>query len=139
MVPTNIADRDRRLSTTNAELGVTDAQGMAQMNQSQSRQPIIIQNHASSNVENQAPPPIDPYAGRGGPILGGFLETFLDDVRYWWRSPLNKFCVYCGTGLALYLWQQRLQHSWRLSEIQRRIDANIVLKLSQWFGKHVEM
>ncbi|CAD7947657.1 unnamed protein product [Amoebophrya sp. A120] len=107
-----------------------------QASAAQRQQPIIIQNHASSNVENTAPPP---QPQNSSLFHSGLLETFLVDLRSWWRSPLNKFCVYCGMGLGLYLWQQRLQHSWRLSEIQRRIDANIVLKVSQWLSRHVEM
>ncbi|CAD7951262.1 unnamed protein product [Amoebophrya sp. A25] len=103
----------------------------------QRAQPIIIQNHASSNVENTAPP----AQPSGDPALTGltlFLDNMLSDMRSWWRSPLNRFCVYCAGGLGMYLLQQRMQHSWRLAEIQRRIDANIMLKMSQWLSKNMD-
>lgn len=69
--------------------------------------------------------------------FGNALSQLIDDVRRFFRSPFNRFCFYGTCGLGFYLWHQRLQHGWRMAEMQRRIDANFLLKISQWFSQNL--
>ncbi len=79
----------------------------------------------------EAPPPSTSDKdgeNRGGKSVG--LASFFFDV-YWdlkkfFRSPFNRFCLMGSLGFGFYMYQQHLNHQWRMSEMQRRIDANLV-------------
>eukprot|EP00927_Polykrikos_kofoidii_P066438 TRINITY_DN62037_c0_g1_i1.p1 TRINITY_DN62037_c0_g1~~TRINITY_DN62037_c0_g1_i1.p1 ORF type:complete len:230 (+),score=39.00 TRINITY_DN62037_c0_g1_i1:102-692(+) len=88
---------------------------------------LIINNHAESNsVQQEAPPPPAPPKPSSD-TFRGFLAEFLE-------SPLNRVFTFTVFGLGLYMLQGHLQHKSRLAEYQRRIDANLFLRLQQVVG-----
>lgn len=99
-------------------------------------QPIIIQNHAQSTTEQkmEAPEAAPKKDDDDRKIVGihSFLFDMYWDLKKFFRSPFNRFCLMGSVGFGFYMYQQHLNHQWRMSEMQRRIDANLVLKMSQW-------
>eukprot|EP00397_Hematodinium_sp_SG-2012_P023628 GEMP01024563.1.p1 GENE.GEMP01024563.1~~GEMP01024563.1.p1 ORF type:complete len:234 (+),score=17.87 GEMP01024563.1:107-703(+) len=63
----------------------------------------------------------------------GWFE-FNKTLRLFFSSPLNRFCFFGTIGFGLYVYNQRLGHSWRMNEMQRRIDANLFLRMAHWFN-----
>jgi hypothetical protein len=53
-------------------------------------------------------------------------------ARDFFASGFNRTCFFGATGVGLYLVYGFLQHRWQLEQMQKKIDANFVLKASQW-------
>uniref|UniRef100_A0A7S4S7S0 Uncharacterized protein n=1 Tax=Alexandrium monilatum TaxID=311494 RepID=A0A7S4S7S0_9DINO len=49
-------------------------------------------------------------------------------------TPLSRLCIFSAMGLGLYVLHGQLQHQWRMAEMQRRIDANLFLRVTQLFS-----
>jgi len=96
---------------------------------------LIINNHSEANSDQRtvnqapaaAPPPPPPPARRDWDEAQKTLASFL-------ASPFNRLCLFSALGLALYVLQGQLSHKWRMAELQRKIDANIFLRLTQMAG-----
>lgn len=126
----------RRMETQNMALH-------AQLQMGQKPQPIIIQNHAQSTTEQKVeapqPAPQNPDDQNNKVVgLAGFLFDVYWDLKKFFRSPFNRMCLVGSVGFGFYVYQQHLSHQWRMNEMQRRIDANLVLKMSQWVSGQIQ-
>lgn len=63
----------------------------------------------------------------------GWCE-FNKSLRIFFKSPFNRFCFFGTIGFGLYVYNQKLTHTWRMTEMQRRIDTNMFLRLAQWMN-----
>merc|ERR1712224_437362 len=56
--------------------------------------------------------------------------------REFWASPINRLGLLATVSAGGYLLHKHMEHRWRMTEMQKRIDANFVLKanesLRQW-------
>ena len=103
----------------------------------QAPQPIIIQNHATSASQSQATAPkVDEDERRmrrrepESPLLA-FLRSMFG-------NRVNRFFMFSTVGLSFYLVHQWMQHNFRTVEMQKKIDANIIMRMSQWMSKQLE-
>lgn len=55
-------------------------------------------------------------------------------IRVFFKSPFNRFCFFGTVGFGLYIYNQKLTHDWRMTEMQRRIDTNLFLRMAQWMN-----
>mmetsp|Transcript_4711 Transcript_4711/g.6012 ORF Transcript_4711/g.6012 Transcript_4711/m.6012 type:complete len:168 (+) Transcript_4711:62-565(+) len=85
---------------------------------------LIINNHAQANSDQrtmnvqQAPP--EGYK-RDNDLRTGVMN-FL-------ASPLNRIFLFSTVGLSLYALHGHLNHTWRMEEMQRKMDANILYRV----------
>lgn len=89
--------------------------------------PIIIQNTtkavAESELVNQPPPqPVYPQST---------VQRLLELLSVFWKSRINRLMVFGFGGAVIYIYWEWWQHRKRLELMQRRIDANPLLRLSQ--------
>lgn len=63
----------------------------------------------------------------------GWTE-FNKSLRVFFKSPFNRFCFFGTIGFGLYVYNQKLTHTWRMTEMQRRIDTNMFLRMAQWMN-----
>lgn len=90
------------------------------------QQPIIIQNTTKAVAESQnesrlsAPPP-----------KRSFIDSWSEFLQDFWKSRLNRLLVVTLTGAGLYLYWEWWQHNRRMQLMQRRIEANPLLRLGQ--------
>jgi len=85
---------------------------------------LIINNHAESTCKQQATP-VQPRQETKEVQIG---------VRELLTSPMNRFMLFSVVGLGLYFLHGHLQHKWRMDEMQRRIDANLFLRITRLLG-----
>eukprot|EP00929_Paragymnodinium_shiwhaense_P005300 TRINITY_DN10704_c0_g1_i1.p1 TRINITY_DN10704_c0_g1~~TRINITY_DN10704_c0_g1_i1.p1 ORF type:complete len:197 (-),score=53.63 TRINITY_DN10704_c0_g1_i1:202-792(-) len=85
---------------------------------------LIINNHAEA-VSQSAPPPPPPPKRE---------DSFQELLVMFFGSTFNRVCLFSALSLGLYMYQGHLSHRWRMDEYQRRIDANIVLRLWRAIG-----
>jgi len=64
----------------------------------------------------------------------GWAE-FNKTLRMFFSSPVNRFFFFGTVGYGMYVYHQRVGHTWRMNEIQRRIDSNVFLRMSQWIPR----
>lgn len=93
--------------------------------------PIIIQNTTKAVAESElisAPqPPINPQST---------LQRLLETLTTFWKSKVNRLMALGFTGAVMYIYWEWWQHKKRLELMQRRIDANPLLRLSQMLSAH---
>jgi len=65
---------------------------------------------------------------------GDGWSEFNKSLRVFFKSPFNRFCFFGTVGFGLYVYNQKLTHTWRMTEMQRRIDTNLFLRLAQWMN-----
>jgi len=97
---------------------------------------LIIQNSSTTNntqkVVNTVAPPGGVLAPPEGPRKWADLALVVSaGAREFLASPLNRFCLLSSLGVVFYIYQQHLQHKWRMRELQRVIDSNGFLRIVQ--------
>jgi hypothetical protein len=83
-------------------------------------QQIIINNVATSG-NSESPK-------KGKKSRNSWLENF----RLFMESPVNRFAVIGFSGVGIWLVWSYLEHKWHMEAVQKKIDANILLRASQW-------
>ncbi|KAF4740055.1 hypothetical protein FOZ63_024529 [Perkinsus olseni] len=56
------------------------------------------------------------------------IEVLADSFNRFFESPFNKVCFVGITSVSLYLVYNYYTHKWREEELQRKIDANFLLR-----------
>jgi len=87
---------------------------------------IIVNNHSEANSQQRTmnvQPPANPER-KEVPQGPKPLEI----------SQFSRFCIFSAVGLGLYVLHGQWQHQWRMAEMQRRIDANLFLRITQLFA-----
>mmetsp|Transcript_23024 Transcript_23024/g.52746 ORF Transcript_23024/g.52746 Transcript_23024/m.52746 type:complete len:164 (-) Transcript_23024:34-525(-) len=87
---------------------------------------ITINNHSEANTTQKT-------LNMSTPAEPAPVEVQHKDTSFF-ASPTTRISVFSAIGLALYMLQGHLQHKWRMAEMQRRIDANLFLRLTQILG-----
>ncbi len=62
-------------------------------------------------------------------------DNWTDSVWKFLESPVNRVAVFGLSGVGVYLVWTYLEHKWHMEEVQKKIDANILLRASQWAFK----
>nr|CEL66088.1 TPA: hypothetical protein BN1204_019150 [Neospora caninum Liverpool] len=55
-------------------------------------------------------------------------SRFLDCLSRFFSSRVNQFVLLCGVGLGCYMLLEHWRHTWRMAQLRRRVDSNIVLR-----------
>jgi hypothetical protein len=71
--------------------------------------PIVSSNHRRPSIE----------------IIGEMFNTFFS-------STFNRVCFFGVCGMGMYVYWSYLDHKWHMAEVQRRIDSNFLLRMTQW-------
>lgn len=91
--------------------------------------PITINNISSSQAEaaqKMEAARVDVVQSRPS------LEVISEMFHTFFSSGFNKVCFFGMCGMGMYVYWSYLDHKWHMAEVQRRIDSNLVLKMSQW-------
>ncbi len=59
-------------------------------------------------------------------------SSVLEHFREFMQSPLNRVAVFGLTGAGVWLLWGYLEHKWHMEAVQKKIDANLLLRASQW-------
>jgi len=86
-------------------------------------QQIIINNMstAQSRVEE-----------RESKATKGSVEVVAETVKVFFASPFNRVCFFAASGVTLYLTWGYMHHKWEMEALQKKIDANFLMRASQW-------
>lgn len=91
--------------------------------------PITINNIHSSQAEyNQTSNTTDLESRQARP----FIEVFGDMFNTFFSSGFNRVCFFGMCGMGMYVYWSYLDHKWHMAEVQRRIDSNFLLRMTQW-------
>jgi hypothetical protein len=60
------------------------------------------------------------------------LEILSEMFHTFFSSGFNRVCFFGAFGMGMYIYWSYLDHKWHMAEVQRRIDSNIVLRMTQW-------
>lgn len=90
-------------------------------------QPIIIQNTTKAVAESQN----ESKTTTTLPPKRSAFEHWTEFIHNFWGSKLNRFLLIGLTGAGLYLYWEWCQHYRRMQLMQRRIEANPLLRLGQ--------
>jgi hypothetical protein len=60
------------------------------------------------------------------------LEILSEMFQSFFSSGFNRVCFFGACGMGMYIYWSYLDHKWHMAEVQRRIDSNIMLKMSDW-------
>ena len=71
-------------------------------------------------------------SNRGKGKQNGPMHAWSEFAREFFASGFNRTCFFGATGVGLYLIYGFLQHRWHMEAMQKKIDANFLLKASQW-------
>ncbi|PHJ25399.1 microneme associated [Cystoisospora suis] len=55
-------------------------------------------------------------------------SPFFDWVSRFFSSRLNQLIALCSVGLGCYMLLEHWRHSWRMAQLRRRVDSNILLR-----------
>jgi len=71
---------------------------------------------------------------RGKDLRGskGSVEVIAETVKVFFSSPFNRVCFFAASGASLYLVWGYLHHKWEMEALQKKIDANFLMRASQW-------
>jgi len=61
-----------------------------------------------------------------------------DSLLKFLESPVNRVAVFGLSGVGVYFVWTYFEHKWHMEEVQKKIDANILLRASQWAFKDGE-
>ena len=61
-----------------------------------------------------------------------FIEVFGDMFNTFFSSGFNRVCFFGMCGMGMYVYWSYLDHKWHMAEVQRRIDSNFLLRMTQW-------
>jgi hypothetical protein len=103
---------------------------VAAMKYSQEPTPITINNISNSQSDSAAKMEGQPMAGynqrrQSIEVIGEMFNTFFS-------STFNRVCFFGVCGMGMYVYWSYLDHKWHLAEVQRRIDSNFLLRMTQW-------
>ena len=62
----------------------------------------------------------------------GSVEVLAETLKSFFASPFNRVCFFTASGATLYLAWGYLHHKWEMEAIQKKIDANFLMRASQW-------
>lgn len=102
---------------------------VAAMRVANEAQPITINNIAASKSESAQHME---SSGAGAQSARPSLEVMAEMFNTFFSSGFNRVCFFGACGMGLYIYWSYLDHKWHMAEVQRRIDSNIVLRMSQW-------
>jgi len=91
--------------------------------------PITINNISSSQAEAASK---TEATGSGQISSRSSLELISEMYHSFFSSRFNRVCFFGMCGMSMYVYWSYLDHKWHMAEVQRRIDSNLVLKMSQW-------
>ena len=91
--------------------------------------PITINNISAS--QSEATQKMEAAAQRQTPSRPS-MEVISEMFHTFFASGFNRVCFFGVCGMGMYIYWSYLDHKWHRAEVQRRIDSNIVLKMSQW-------
>lgn len=60
------------------------------------------------------------------------LVVWAEFGKTFFQSGFNRVCFFGTAGMGLYLAYGYLSHKWEMEAMQKRIDANLLLRASQW-------
>ena len=91
--------------------------------------PITINNISASHSES-----VSKTEGSGVAQIQSrsSLELISGMYHAFFSSRFNRVCFFGMCGMGMYVYWSYLDHKWHMIEVQRRIDSNLVLKMSQW-------
>ncbi|KFG34462.1 hypothetical protein TGVAND_244600 [Toxoplasma gondii VAND] len=55
-------------------------------------------------------------------------NRFLEWLKRFFSSRVNQFLLLSGVGLGCYMLLEHWRYSWRMAQLRRRVDSNIVLR-----------
>jgi len=87
-------------------------------------QPVNVVVNTQNNVTQEV------QKDSGGDSWGELNKS----LRVFFKSPFNRLCFFGTVGFGLYIYNQKLVHTWRMTEMQRRIDTNLFLRMAQWMN-----
>lgn len=91
--------------------------------------PITINNiHSSQSEYTNTAPSQDLSLSRSRP----FIEVFGEMFNTFFSSGFNRVCFFGMCGMGMYVYWSYLDHKWHMAEVQRRIDSNFLLRMTQW-------
>jgi hypothetical protein len=89
-------------------------------------QQIIINNMSTSQTK------VDNRDAKDGRSSKSSAEVVAETVKIFFASPFNRVCFFAASGASLYLVWGYLHHKWEMEAIQKKIDANFLMRASQW-------
>jgi hypothetical protein len=91
--------------------------------------PITINNiHATKSEHTHTSGSTELAARAGRPMVEVFGEMF----NTFFSSGFNRVCFFGMCGMGMYVYWSYLDHKWHMAEVQRRIDSNFLLRMTQW-------
>lgn len=87
---------------------------------------LIINNHAESSASQKNTV--------AQPLAAPQHQEVSKPASQFFASLTNRACVYTVVGIGLYILQGHLNYKWRVAETQRRVDANLPVRILQFFG-----
>lgn len=102
---------------------------LAQLHLQQQRQPsIVIQNNTAVAAKAEAPSQQPEKSNR----LMLWASSFFS-------SRLNRLLFVCGVGFSCFMLLEHWRHSWRMAQLKRRMDANLLLRGFQMIEESLGM
>jgi len=103
---------------------------VAAMKYSQEPTPITINNISNSQSDSAAKVDSQPLSNLNTrrptiEVVGEMFDTFFS-------STFNRVCFFGMCGMGMYVYWSYLDHKWHMAEVQRRIDSNFLLRMTQW-------
>lgn len=93
---------------------------LTQLHLQQQRQPsIVIQNHTAVAAKAENPGPAQQQERNSW--LVQFISNFFS-------SRLNRLLFVCGVGVTCFMMLEHWRHSWRMAQLKRRMDSNLLLR-----------
>mmetsp|Transcript_54919 Transcript_54919/g.141429 ORF Transcript_54919/g.141429 Transcript_54919/m.141429 type:complete len:194 (+) Transcript_54919:88-669(+) len=91
---------------------------------------LIINNHAEAKADQRTVNAMQPTPTASAPPEKQAPSSLMSALA----SPVNRLCLFSAVALGLYILQGQLQHKWRMAEMQRRLDANLFVRVTQMFS-----
>lgn len=90
--------------------------------------PIYIQNNLNSEqLVKQEVQQTEPHVA----LRPSFWDSSSEFLSKFFGSSFNRFCLFTSCGIGLCIVYGHYQHKWRMAEMQKRIDANFFLRMTQ--------
>ncbi len=91
-------------------------------------QPITINNISTAQTQSLIKgPDVDNKLPRRSAF-----EVIADTINTFFSNGFNRVCFCLVSGIGTYVVWSFYQHKWRMAELQKRIDANFLLRGTQW-------
>jgi hypothetical protein len=118
--------RNSIVSDLSAVLLEKDRISKQQLQQRTQPQQIIINNISKSEVKSR------------GESDKKVSSEWADAFREFWQSKLNRVIVLTTITVGGVIFYEYLQHKWELEEMEKRVEANLLLKGARWLTQQTE-